>query len=112
MLGPVELAALSLASYRGVQLIIWDTITQPFRDRLELWHAEKHDSKVRTFVRTLFGCPYCVGVYTSFAAVAVYLLAAGKWGDASWVTHGIEAMAVAGAQALLNRWDDNLGDGH
>jgi hypothetical protein len=100
------LAVLAFAAYRGTQLIVWDSIGDPVRERIELWHAAKHDSKVRTFVRDLIACPYCTGFHVAWITVLVYLLAAGQWGAAPFWVHAIEAWAVAGGQALLNRWDD------
>jgi hypothetical protein len=107
MLDLTVLAALSLASYRATQLVVWDTIGDPLRDRLELWHAKNHESRVRTFFRQLVACPYCVGWWLSMLTVAVFLTATGGWGDAPLLVHAVEAWAVAGGQALLNRWDDS-----
>lgn len=102
------LAALGFASARGVQLVVHDTIGDPFRLRLELWHARKFDSKVRSFIRDLLKCVYCVGFWTSVIAVVVYLTAAGQWGESSVFVHMIEAWCVAGIQMMINRIDDTL----
>lgn len=107
MLNAVELACLAFASYRATQLVVWDTITQPLRDRVELWHAKNHESRLRTFFRQLIACPYCVGWWLSMLAVAVYITAKGCWGHAPFLVFAVQAWAVAGAQALLNRWDDS-----
>ncbi|ATN93749.1 hypothetical protein SEA_ABT2GRADUATEX2_9 [Streptomyces phage Abt2graduatex2] len=101
------LAVLGFAAYRATQLVVWDTIGDRLRDRLELWHAAKHTSRFRTFVRQLIGCPYCAGWWLSMITVLVYLTAAGQWGSAPLIVHAVEAWAVAGIQALLNRWDDS-----
>lgn len=112
MLNLLTLAALGLASYRGTQLIVHDSIGDPIRDRLELWHAKRHDSKLRSFVRDLLTCTYCTGAHVSWILLVTYLLVTGQWGDAPVLVHALEASAVAGIQALLNRLDDTMGGGH
>lgn len=106
MLNLMTLLALGFASYRATQLVVHDTIADPIRDRIELWHANRFESRFRGFVRDLFSCIYCIGFWLAVATTAVYLTATGTWGDAPLAVHGIEAWAVAGVQALLNRWDD------
>lgn len=103
----LTLGALGLAAYRATQLVVWDTIGDKLRERVELWHARKFESKPRGFVRDLISCTYCAGWWLSLATVAAYLTAAGQWGAASLWIHAIEFWAVAGIQALLNRWDDS-----
>lgn len=106
------IAALGFAAARGTQLVVHDSIGDPLRSRLELWHARKHDSKVRTFVRDLLSCVYCTGWHLSWIAVLVYTLAAGHavpW--ASWSAFGLfglNSFAVAGVQMIINRYDDTL----
>jgi uncharacterized protein DUF1360 len=102
----LTLAALSLASYRATQLVVWDTIGDPLRQRLELWHAVKHTSRFRSFVRALIKCPYCVGWWLSMITYITYATATG-WSGTPLLVHAISAWAVAGGQALLNRWDDS-----
>lgn len=101
------LAALGFAAYRATQLVVWDSIGDGLRDRLEQWHAARHDSRWRTFLRDLISCPYCSGWWLSLVTLTVYLTAAGAWGDAPLLVHAVEFWAVAGIQALLNRWDDS-----
>lgn len=100
------LAVLSLAAYRATQLVVWDSIGDGLRDRLELWHAKNHESRWRTFLRDLVSCPYCTGWWLSLVTLVVYLTVAGQWGRAPLLVHAVEFWAVAGGQALLNRWDD------
>lgn len=108
MLGLLELGALGFASARATQLVVHDTIADPVRARLELWHARRFDSRVRSFVRDLLSCVYCSGWWLSLITVLAYLTATGSWGDAPLLVHAIECWAVAGIQALLNRIDDTL----
>lgn len=114
MLNLMELAALGFASYRGTQLIVWDTILDPWRARLETWHMDGirpgRSNRVRAFIRALLACTYCTGWWVSLAAVAAYLSATRQWhqGFGVFVLFGIEVFAVAGVQALLNRIDDVL----
>lgn len=104
------LAILGLASYRATQLVVHDSIADGLRARIELWHARRIESRLRTFVRDLTGCPYCSGWWLSLATVLVYLTAAGQWGAAPLWVHAVECWAVMGIQALANRWDDTRGD--
>lgn len=106
MISVPVLAVLGFAAYRATQLGVHDTILDPARQRLGVWHANDLDSKPRAFVMQLIGCIYCLGFWLSGVTLLVYLLATGGWVDASVIVHGIEWFAVAGVQALLNRWDD------
>ncbi|KUN37686.1 hypothetical protein AQJ30_15490 [Streptomyces longwoodensis] len=103
------LALLGFAAYRATQLGVHDTILDGPRQRLGLWHAKKVDSRARGFIVQLVSCIYCFGFWLSGLTLLVYLLATDSWGDAPWLVHGIEWFAVAGAQALANRFDDSLG---
>jgi uncharacterized membrane protein len=108
MLQLAELAVLGFAAYRVTQLVVWDSILDGWRQRLELWHARRFESKARTFVRDLLKCTYCTGFHVSWLTVLTYLLAVGKWspGFGGFLLFGVQSFAVAGIQALLNRWDD------
>lgn len=108
MVTVVELAVLALAAYRATQLFVYDTVGDPARNRLHVWHARRPDSAARGWVIALISCVYCTGWWLSGATLAAYLTATGGWGAAPWLVHGIEWFAVAGAAALLNRWDDHL----
>lgn len=103
MLNLFTLAILGLAAARVTQLIVWDSILDGPRGKLEMWHAAKHESKVRTFFRDLFSCVFCVGWWASGAVLAAYLTVFDVWAYTSLWTHGIEWLAVAGIQQMLNR---------
>lgn len=105
----MTLGVLGFAAYRATQLVVHDSIADKLRDRLEMWHARKFESKARTFVRDLVSCTYCAGWWLSMVTVAAYLTTASQWGAAPLWVHAVEAWAVAGMQALLNRWDDSRG---
>lgn len=109
MLNLVELASLGFASYRVTQFVVWDSLLDGWRTRIEMWHAKKFNSGPRTFFRDLLGCVYCVGFHSSWLTLLTYLLTTGGL-DVSpsgfWL-FGIQSFAVAGVQALLNRWDDS-----
>lgn len=113
MLSLLELAALGFAAYRVTQLVVHDSILDGWRARLELWHARKFDSKVRTFIRDLVGCTYCTGFHASWLTLLTYLLAAdkGSGGLSGFLLFGVQSFAVAGVQALLSRYDDTLPEG-
>ncbi|WP_331723460.1 DUF1360 domain-containing protein [Streptomyces atratus] len=102
----VELIILAFAAYRATQLAVHDTLLDPARDRIFAWQERRPESRLREFVITLISCTYCMGWWISGAILATYLLATGSWDTAPALVHGIEWLAVAGAQALLNRWDD------
>ncbi|WP_328427900.1 DUF1360 domain-containing protein [Streptomyces sp. NBC_00443] len=107
MVGIPTLAVLALASYRGTQLVVHDSIGDPIRDRVIAWHERRPDSSFRNAIVTLIACTYCAGWWVSGLVLAVYLLAAGAWTGTPLVLHLVEWFAVAGGQALLNRWDDS-----
>ncbi|MFJ5037955.1 DUF1360 domain-containing protein [Streptomyces parvulus] len=101
-----ELAILALASYRGTQLVVHDSLLDVPRDRLDTWHARKPDSTARLALTTLIGCVYCAGWWVSGAFLAVWL----AWPDNRLIQLGVLWFALAGGQALLNRWDDSRKD--
>lgn len=101
------IVVLGFAAYRATQLVVWDTIGDPIRARIELWHAARHDSKLRTFVRSLLSCIYCVGWWLSILTTLVYVTATKQWGSTPLLVVAIDCWSVAGVQALLNRWDDS-----
>lgn len=109
MLSLAELAALGFAGYRATQLIVHDSLLDPARDRLFAWHGRDTESSLRSALVTLVSCTYCVGWWLSGAILTTYLFAAGRWHQAPLLVHGIEWLAVAGGQALLNRADDTMG---
>lgn len=110
MVSPPELAVLILAAYRGTQLAVHDTILDAPRDWVFTWHSRKDTSPVRHALVSLITCIYCAGWWVSGAFLATWLYASGQWHDAPLLVHGAEWFAVAGGQALLNRWDDSRKD--
>lgn len=102
MLGLPELVILGAAAARGTQLITDDSILDGTRARLAVWHADKVDSKVRTFIVDLTSCLFCIGFWCSTAALLVYLVATDQWGAAPWIVHAVEAFAVAAIQMTIN----------
>lgn len=110
------LAVLGFAAYRATQLVVHDSIFDGLRDRIDAWHMDGirpgRSNRLRTFVKNLIGCPYCTGWWLSLVTLAVFLFVTGRWHDAPVLVHAIEFWAVAGVQALLNRWDDSRDGGH
>ncbi|WP_199570542.1 DUF1360 domain-containing protein [Streptomyces murinus] len=111
MISPAVLAVLALAGYRGTQLLVHDSILDPVRERIDTWYQRKPESTVRDAVVTLISCVYCTGWWVAGAVLATWLLVTGTFDTAPLLVHGIEWLAVAGAAALLNRWDDSRKDG-
>jgi hypothetical protein len=107
MVSPPELAVLAFAAYRGTQLAVHDSILDRPRDKVFAWHSRKDTSPVRAAAITLISCVYCMGWWVSGAFLAAYLLLTDQWHGAPVLLHGVEWFTVAGAQALLNRWDDS-----
>lgn len=103
------LAVLGFAAYRATQLVVWDSIGDGLRLRLDVWRQDPDakNPRARKFIHSLTSCTYCTGWWLSLVTLLVYLTAAGQWGEASLFVHAVEFWAVAGAQALLNRWDDS-----
>lgn len=102
----LALIALGVASYRATHLVVHDSILDPARNQLFDWYNLKPESKPRDLLTTLISCAYCAGWWVSGTVLAVYLTATHGWDDAPLLVHGIEWFAVAGIQALLNRWND------
>lgn len=111
MIGLLEVTVLSLAAYRGTQMVVYDQVSDPIRRPVEMRHAATPDSKLWWFLHFVLTCIFCAGMYVSGAALLAYLLATGRWDDSSWLVHGVEWFAVAGGQALLNRAEDSWGTG-
>lgn len=103
------LVALGFASARVAQLIVHDSILDGWRQKLEMWHAARFDSRTRTFIRDLLGCVLCTGFHTSWLTTLTYLLATGRNPAASFsdfVLFGVQSFAVAGVQITVNlNWD-------
>ncbi|MEU7093014.1 DUF1360 domain-containing protein [Kitasatospora aureofaciens] len=111
MIAAAELAVLALATYRGTQLVVHDTILDPARDRVLAWHENRPESSARELLLTLISCVYCTGWWVGGALLAVYLLTTGQWAHAPVLVHGVEWLAVAGGGVLANRWDDSRNAG-
>jgi len=110
MVSPPELAVLILAAYRGTQLAVHDTILDVPRGWAFTWHSKRDTSPVRAALITLISCIYCMGWWVSGAFLAAWLLLTDQWHGTPLLVHGVEWFAVAGGQALLNRWDDSRKD--
>ncbi|GAA2946116.1 MULTISPECIES: DUF1360 domain-containing protein [Streptomyces] len=106
MITVIELVILALAAYRATQLVVHDSILDPARNKIFAWHEKRIESKPREFLITLISCTYCTGWWASGAFLATYLLTTGQFTGTPLLIHGIEWFAVAGGQALLNRWDN------
>ncbi len=108
MLSALELAVLGLAASRVTQFIVHDSLLDGWRSRLELWHAARHTSRTRTFVRDLLSCVLCTGFHASWLTVLTYTLATSQWhhGVDGFLLFGIESFAVAAVQVTVNlKWD-------
>jgi len=110
------IAALGFAAARGTQLVVHDSIGDPLRARLLMWHMNGvkpgSRNRVRSFVKDLLSCTYCTGWHLSWIAVLAYTLAVGDpapWSSvAAFFLFGLNSFAVAGVQMIINRYDDTL----
>lgn len=107
----LTLAALGLAAYRATQLVVHDSILSGPRLWLALRGGGTGASAWWRFWWDLASCTYCTGFHLSWITLVTYLTVAGEWGSAPLLVHAVEAWAVAGVQALLNRWDDSRDGG-
>lgn len=111
MLNLLELAALGFAAYRGTQLLVWDSILDGWHKRVDAWHMDGirpgRSNRGRTFLKDLISCTYCTGWWVSVITLAAYYTVT-SWSGVSVLSFGLNAFAVAGAQALLSRYDDTL----
>ena len=107
--------ALGLAAYRVTQLVVWDSILDGWRSRVDAWHMNGirpgKSNATRTFFKQLLACVYCVSFHAAWLTVLTYQLSTGTnpVGSVSnfWL-FGIQSFTVAGVACLLNRWDDTL----
>lgn len=112
------LFALGFAAYRGTRLFVFDSITEPIRDKAGERYAYSTGWRegIWWFWHKLLNCPYCIGFWISLVTVLAYRFAVtGEWGNGDTsvdelVTFGVEVFAVAGVQALLNVLDLYLND--
>lgn len=104
---PFEFIVLVLAAWRATRFVTMDSLTDGWRERVERWVWKKGDRQVawRDKVSELVGCGFCAGYWVSGITLAVFLVAASRWHEAPVLVHGIEWWAVAGGQALFNRYD-------
>jgi hypothetical protein len=106
VLGLTELVVLGAAAARGTQLVVHDAILDKPRERLELWHAKRHTSRLRTFIRDLLGCILCAGFWASTITLAVYHTITG-WHGVTLLDFGLNAFAIAAVQVTINLWWDH-----
>lgn len=106
MLTLTELIFLSLAAARITQFLVWDSLLDPVRDRLDVWAAGTAKNPgphaARLFLLKLIECPLCLGWWVSGAVLASWLLASGQWSASALWIHGLAWWAVAMGQSLMN----------
>lgn len=98
---------MGFAAYRATQFVVFDSILDPVRARIEAWHADKFTSRPRTLVRDLLSCIFCIGFWLSTATVLVATTVMHQW-DRPLLAVAIDCWAVAGVQVLLSRWENSL----
>jgi Protein of unknown function (DUF1360) len=99
---------LGLVVYRGTRILTLDAISNPWREWLHR-RVQEVGAENRSFARwgyTLLTCPFCLSVWCSFIAVALYgWLVLDEW--LGW-EYPFVALAVAGTAALAVSVDMRL----
>lgn len=117
MISTVTLVVLVLASFRLTRFIVSDSLIEHTRERFIAWTMQRGEptgargvggvalTKAPPLYKTklfeLVTCPYCVGIYTSFAVTLVALRHL-PWtlGSDGWLLW----LGVAGGQALCSHF--------
>lgn len=101
---PIVLAA--LAAHRAARAIAVDSISKPFRDRIELWslverrdrNGDLRDNTGREWLFKLVTCPHCCGFWLAGAALYVSRYRQRRRGLLTFI---LEWWAVAALQDTL-----------
>lgn len=93
----LALFILILASFRLTRIIVDDSITDFFRDRLIDWHQKTH-SPLSHWILTLFTCFWCIGFWISGITTFIYSAVVIDW--PGFVEFGLLWLAVAGGSAI------------
>jgi Protein of unknown function (DUF1360) len=96
----------ALAAHRAARAITADSISDGFRNRLELWaYTERRhpdgslrSNRGREWLNGLLTCPHCCGAWLSWIAVLWLWVFAGI---GTWWSVPLAMWAVAGAQSFL-----------
>lgn len=94
---PFDAFLMALASFRVTRLVVYDKISQWFRDMF----VGSRNGFVRT-VHDLLTCPWCIGFWAALVIVVVYFIF--PWG---WSV--IFFLAVAGAGSLMQLYANQVG---
>ncbi len=95
---PFDALLMALASFRVTRLVVYDKISQWFRD---LFNANSHSGFVRT-VHDLLSCPWCIGFWSALVIVVCYFIF-------PWAWTVILFLAVAGAGSLMQIYANQMG---
>lgn len=106
---PYHFIIIAFAIFRITRLLVADHITQWLRDLCMktvtvkdaltgavFVRCEKPIRGIRRLISDLLGCPWCVGVWVSFATLILYYLAAVESFSLGWIIILIFAFAGAG----------------
>lgn len=126
MIGALSFVVVVLAAYRATRIVTTDSLTERFREALYRWAWVESDETeayasswlrwnapaplvagaalprrggFRTYVSELFQCPWCLGVWVSYAITAAWW-----WGvrdGGSVFVFVIVGLAVAGGQGFM-----------
>lgn len=132
---PFEFLVLVLASWRASRFLALDSLTESMRDELEAWAHRRQlpvdperaarESGIPRALRitgvteTVYGprrfwrgklaelvsCPYCVSFWIACATYVIYVCVVGRWSDVPLLANAITAWGVAGAVAVIARYD-------
>ena len=106
MITPFEFILIAFAAYRASRALALDSITEPFRERLEFWAGS---TAWKQKVAELAACGFCNGFWLSGITYAVYVIVTTDGPvPGNPFLHLILWWAVAGAQSLLIAIDSFL----
>lgn len=93
-----KIVVIGLASYRLAMLLTWDEgpgmMFLHFRSYMGVYNLDA-SGKPDSFTGRLFACPYCAGVWTSFALLLLSYVWGGKY--------LILGLSITGVQFALER---------
>lgn len=95
---PFDALLMSLAAFRITRLVVYDKISQWFRD---IFRASSRSSFVRT-VHDLLSCPWCIGFWSALVIVVAYFIF-------PWAWSVIFFLAVAGAGSIMQIYANQIG---
>jgi hypothetical protein len=105
----IDIALISLASFRFIRLFVYDAITKFFRE--QFWDAKEMKTKVvlekpaggpRRTLADLLSCPWCFGMWAAATVTFFYFLT-------PYAFYPTLFFAIAGVASLLQIFSNKIG---